>query len=176
MESFLSLSVTEAGKPKPPVELKRPLRVEDCTAKETEYINSVWDIAANTYQSINPADERPAINERESEEITEVRRELRSNLKDGPKTVKDSRAASQPSPGTRGRVKQLATVRTPPVVDRGEQRIVPSDRGRSRGRGRKRGQDRIHGLIESSARLEVPLSPATGRVLLGQMSLNFIFL
>ncbi len=148
----------------------------DYTAKETEYINSVWDIAANTYQSINPTDERPAINERESEEITEVRRDLRSNLKEGPKTVRDSRAASQPSPGTRGCMKQLATVRTPPVVDRGEPRILSSDRGRSRGRGLKRGQNRIHGLIESSARLEVPLSPATDRILLGQVSLDFIFL
>jgi hypothetical protein len=36
MESFLSLSVTEAGKPKPPVELKRLLRVADYTAKETD--------------------------------------------------------------------------------------------------------------------------------------------
>jgi hypothetical protein len=49
-------------------------------------------MAANTYQSIKPTDERPAINERESEDVTEVRRELRS--KDGPKIVKDSRAAS----------------------------------------------------------------------------------
>jgi len=72
-------------------------------------------------------------------------------------------------------VKQVATVKTPPVVDRGEPRLVSSDRGRSRGRGRKRGQDRIHGLTES-ARLEVPLSPATGRMLLGQVSLNFVFL
>jgi hypothetical protein len=95
-------------------------------------------MAANTYQSMNPTDERPAIHERESEDITEVRRELRS--KDGSKTVKDSRAASQLSPGTRGRMKQAACVRTLPVVDRGEPRIVSSDRGRSRGRRRARAE------------------------------------
>lgn len=175
MESFLSLSVTEAGKPKPPVEMKRPLRVADYSAKETEYINSVWDIAANTYQSINPTDERPEINEGQSEDITEVPRTRDLRSKDCAKPVQDSRAAPQPSPAIRSRVKQVATVKTPPVVDRGEPRLVSSDRGRSRGRGRKRGQDRIHGLTES-ARLEVPLSPATGRMLLGQVSLNFVFL
>ena len=42
-------------------------------------------MAANTYQSIKATDERPAINEGKSEDITEVRRELRS--KGGPKTV-----------------------------------------------------------------------------------------
>jgi hypothetical protein len=153
--------------------MKRPLRVADYTAKETEYINSVWDIAANTYQSINPTDERPEINEGQSEDITEVPRTRDLRSKDCAKPDKDSIAAPQPSPAMRGRVKQVATVKTPPVVDRGEPRLVSSDRGRSRGRGRKRGRS---GLIESSARLEVPLSPATGRMLLGQVSLNFVFL
>ncbi len=117
--------------------------------------------------------ERPAINDGKSQDITEVRRELRSS--GGPKPVNDSRGAAQLSAGTQGRVKQMTRVRlgTSLVIDRGEQHIVSCDLRR---RGRKRGQDRINGLIESSARLEVPLSPATGRMLLGQVTLNFRFL
>ncbi len=60
--TFLSIAcaVTESGKPKPHVELRRQLRVADYTAEETEYINSVWDIA---YQSIEATAELPAISD-----------------------------------------------------------------------------------------------------------------
>jgi hypothetical protein len=171
----IAFAVTEPGKPVPPGEWRRQLRVADYTAEETEYINSVWDMAANTCQSIEATTALPAINDGESQDITEVCRELRS--RSGQKAVNDSRGAVQLSAGTHGRVKQMARVRTTPVIDRGQPRNVSSDRGRSRGRGRKRGQDRVHGLIESSARLKVPLSPATGRMLLGlQVILNFRFL
>ena len=51
------------------------------------------------------------------------------------------------------------------------------DSGESRaGRGRKRGHGGILDQIEMSARLEVPPSPATGRMLLGQVNLNRRFL
>jgi hypothetical protein len=76
-------------------------------------------------------------------------------------------------------VKKTAYVKTTiqsPVIDCGESRIVFSDRGRTRGRGRRRGHGGILGQIETSACLEVPLSPATGRMLLGQVSLNSRFL
>ncbi len=65
VDTFLSIAcaVTESGKPKPHVELRRQLRAADYTAEETEYINSVWDIAANTYQSIEATAELPAISD-----------------------------------------------------------------------------------------------------------------
>ncbi len=76
----------------------------------------------------------------------------------------------------RGRVKKNAFVKTifqSPVIDRGEMHVVSSDRGRTRGRGRNRG---ILGGQIKAVRLNVPLRPATGRMLLGQVSLNSRFL
>jgi hypothetical protein len=168
-DGFLSIACAE-----PPVEWRRQLRNEDYTAEETKYIKSIWEMAAKTYQSIEDTAGPTTVEggsqeistvEGGPQEISTVSRDLRS--KDIPKPAKDPGGA-QPSPGRPGREKQKASVRMLPVVDRGEQRSVSSDRG-----GRKRG--RI-GLIESSARLEVPLSPATGRMLLGQVSLNFRYL
>ena len=155
-DGVLSIACAE-----PPVEWRRPLRNEDYTVEEAEYIKSIWAMAAKTFQSVEGG----------SQDITTVSRDLRS--RDVPKTAKGPGGAAQPVPGRPGREKQKASVRTLPVVGRGEPRIVSSDRGRSRGRGRKRGRS---GLIESSARLEVPLSPSTGRMLLGQVSLNFRYL
>jgi hypothetical protein len=180
-EGFRSITCAE-----PPVEWRRPLRNEDYTAEEAEYIKSIWAMAAKTFQSaeggtfqsaeggsqeisnVEGGSQEISTVEGGSQDITTVSRDLRS--RDDPKTAKGPGGAAQPLPGRPGREKQKASVRTLPVVGRGEPRIVSSDRGRSRGRGRKRGRS---GLIESSARLEVPLSPSTGRMLLGQVRLNF---
>jgi hypothetical protein len=176
-DGFLSIACAE-----PPVEWRRPLRKEDYTAEEAEYIKSIWAMAAKTFQSAEGGTFQSAEGgsqeistvEGGSQDITTVSCDLRS--RDDPKIAKGPGGAAQPLPGKPGREKQRATVRTlpvVPVVGRAEPRIVSSDRGRSRGRGRKRGRS---GLIESSARLEVPLSPSTGRMLLGQVSLNFRYL
>ncbi len=49
--------------------IRRSLRVKDYTAEELEYIHSIWEMAANTYQSIERV-AGPTIDEGESSAIT----------------------------------------------------------------------------------------------------------
>ncbi len=61
LETFLEISgerTTASGVLAPPCELewRRQLRIKDYTTKETEYIHSIWEMAANTFQSIDRED------------------------------------------------------------------------------------------------------------------------
>ncbi len=110
-------------------------------------------MAASTYQSIERTDE-PTTVEGEFPAIMKVPRDLRPS--GGLKTVtsKDSRGAAQLSAGP------LAH-----CLCRNNALFFQTTGGQDR-IWQKRGQDRIdHCLIQSSARLEVLLSSATGRML-----------
>ncbi len=87
METFLEISgeqTTASGMLAPRSEWRRQLRVKDYTTKKTEYIHSIWETAANTFQSIDRAD---AIEEGQSSAVTNIARHLRPRA--------DLRAAAQ---------------------------------------------------------------------------------
>ncbi len=52
MDGFLMIDCerdTESGMPEPLAKWRRSLWVTDYTAKETQYIHSIWEMAVNTY-------------------------------------------------------------------------------------------------------------------------------
>ncbi len=165
---------TVPGMPAPAGEWRRQLRVKDYTAEETEYIHSIWERAVNTFQSV---DRGKAIDGGQSSAVTNIARHLSLRPRADSRAAQTERSiGSTTSTSTKGRVKKRAYVRTTPqspVTARGESRVVSSDRGRTRERRRKPGMP--GGQIEA-AHLDVPLSPATGRMLLGQVRLSSRFL
>jgi hypothetical protein len=82
----------ESGMLEQLAEWRRQLRVKGYTDKETEYIHSIGETAASTYQSVEQV-AVPTTDEGEASAIMNVRRDLRP--RGSSNTAKDSREAAQ---------------------------------------------------------------------------------
>lgn len=180
--SFLCLEIEpgqeQAPRRPPPSNLwNRASRKRDYTQEELEYIASIWNLAADVYDAEICEDfqgkvaevARHSLPDDDDDQSEETIARTKTKRTIPPKSAASTEPAHK-------RVRREAA-RPPParVVDRPATPVVTSDRTPSRarrGQGRKRSDG---GSPNVEAMLNLPHSKATGRILLGQVSLNTRF-